>query len=53
MVGSGFTVTVVVEAVPAQPSAFVPVTVYTVVDVGVATGFAHAVQLRSPPGLHT
>lgn len=51
--GRGFTVTVVVAAAPAQPSVFTPFTVYTVVEVGVAVGFAQVVHERPLAGLHT
>jgi hypothetical protein len=50
-VGSGRTVTVMV-AVPVQPWAFVPITVYVVVAVGFAVGFAQVVQLKPVAGDH-
>jgi hypothetical protein len=53
IVGSGLTVTVVVTGVAAQPKVEVPLTVYTIVEEGVAVGFAQEVQERPVLGLHT
>jgi hypothetical protein len=49
--GSGFTVTVT-ELVSAQPSGEVPITVYTVVTEGVATGLAMFGFDNPVAGLH-
>ena len=50
--GNGFTVTTI-EAVSVQPDAFDTVTVYVVVMVGLATGFAIVVELNPVAGVHT
>ena len=47
--GSGFTVTSTV-LLPVQPFAPTPVSVYTVVATGSATGFVHEVHDRPVPG---
>jgi hypothetical protein len=47
--GKGFTVTVTV-AVEVHPKELVPVTVYVVVTVGDAVGFAQVVQLKPVEG---
>lgn len=50
-VGNEFTVTVTV-AVLVQPAAVVPVTVYVIVEVGLAVTVAPVVDDKPVPGLH-
>ena len=50
--GNGFTVTITLSLLM-QPLASVPIKIYLVVTVGVATGDAEVVEERPLAGLHT